>query len=368
MDAICATATAKTTVDCYDFWDRAFRRAGMLDYTEGFYDGVPSVPYEQAQQRQIDFLLDQVGCQAGSRILDIGCGNGALLDEVRRRGAAGVGVTISPHQVEYCARRELDVRLLNYRDMGDDLSGRFDAVVANGSMEHFVQPADAAEGRAEAIYREFFEICHRAIDPRSTCRKLINTTIHFGRVRVDPRQAVRSPWSFRWNSDEFHYAFLVREFGGYYPSLGQFGTLRRTALQAGLGARRHAGLPPDERGLAAARQAIHAESETVGADAAVPRAAAAARGRDVVLDAGDAVVELAVPRRDPADEAPLAVVGISGVMRRACFGALPFGSRLTTNAQTAHCPFAYRLPPTAQCISASHVPMPPRKKLNCTFG
>lgn len=221
MTTASATAVSRTTVDCYEFWDRVFRRAGVLDYTEGLYDGDPAVPYEEAQRRQIAYLLDAVDCRAGARVLDIGCGNGSLLDEVRRRGAEGVGVTISPQQVAFCRDRGLDVRLLNYRDLGDDLAGRFDCVVANGPLEHFVQPVDAVEGRAEAIYQEFFAICHRMIDPRSPSRKLINTTIHFDRVQVDPRDALRSPWSFRWFSDRFHYALLVRGFGGYYPSPGQ---------------------------------------------------------------------------------------------------------------------------------------------------
>jgi cyclopropane-fatty-acyl-phospholipid synthase len=217
-----SSAVSKTTVNCYEFWDRIFQRAGVLDYTEGFYNGDSTLAYEDAQQRQIGYLLDQVACREGSRVLDIGCGNGTLLDEVRRRGADGVGVTISPQQVDCCRQRGLDVNLLNYRDIGQDWNGRFDAVVLNGPIEHFVQPADALAGRADAIYRQMFAICHRVIDPHSTSRKLVNTTIHFGNVQVDPRDAMRSPWSFRWFSDRFHYAFLVQGFGGYYPSLGQF--------------------------------------------------------------------------------------------------------------------------------------------------
>lgn len=214
-------SVAPTTVNCYEFWDRIFQRAGVLDYTEGLYEGDSTLPYEEAQRRQICYLLDAVGCSDGSRILDVGCGNGTVLDEVRRRGAAGVGVTISPEQVRCCTRRGLDVRLLNYRNLDEDFSGRFDAVVANGPMEHFVQPVDARAGRADAIYSEFFAICHRVIDPQSESKKLINTTIHFDRFQADPQEVMRSPWSFRWFSDEFHYAWLVRGFGGYYPSIGQ---------------------------------------------------------------------------------------------------------------------------------------------------
>jgi cyclopropane-fatty-acyl-phospholipid synthase len=211
----------KTAVDCYDFWDRVFRRAGVLDYTEGYYRGDPTVPYEQAQHDQVCYLLDEAGCREGSRILDVGCGNGRLLEEVRRRGGDGVGVTISPEQVAHCRGRGLDVRLLNYRDLGEEWTGRFDAVVANGPVEHFVQAADARAGRADAIYADMFALFHRVIDPRSPGRRVVNTTIHFSRVHVPPEVALRSPWSHRWFSDEFHYALLVHGFGGYYPTLGQ---------------------------------------------------------------------------------------------------------------------------------------------------
>jgi cyclopropane fatty-acyl-phospholipid synthase-like methyltransferase len=221
MSAASNLAVSKTTVDCYDFWDRVFRRAGMLDYTEGYYDGDPTLSYQQAQHNQICYLLDAVGCQQGTRILDVGCGNGTLLDEVGRRGAVGAGITISPHQVQFCRQRGLDVHLLNYRHLGEDWNGRFDAVIANGPIEHFVQPSDALEGRADAIYHEFFGICHRVLDPQSPSHRLINTTIHFANVHVEPQDALKSPWSFPWFSDRFHYALLMRGFGGYYPSLGQ---------------------------------------------------------------------------------------------------------------------------------------------------
>jgi hypothetical protein len=68
--------TAQVVVNCYDFFDRVFPESGLLDLTEGMYCGDPSIPYEQAQKNQINWLLDEVACAKGSRILDIGCGNG----------------------------------------------------------------------------------------------------------------------------------------------------------------------------------------------------------------------------------------------------------------------------------------------------
>ena len=211
----------RTVVNCYNVFDKFFPICGLLDYTEGIYGNDPSTPYDVAQHNQIAYLLDEVQCAAGSRILDVGCGNGTLLEEVRRRGAIGIGVTISPEQADFCKRRGLDVRLVNYKDMGEEWHGQFDAVVANGPMEHFVQPEEAVRNQSDAIYGEFFRIAHRAIDPSSPVRRLVNTTIHFVR-RPDPADLLKSPFSFPWKSDSFHYAMLARSFGGFYPDLGQF--------------------------------------------------------------------------------------------------------------------------------------------------
>ena len=52
-----------------------------------------------------------------------------------------------------------------YREIDGTWNGRFDAVICNGSIEHFVQAEDVRAGRSDEIYRELFEICHRVIDP-----------------------------------------------------------------------------------------------------------------------------------------------------------------------------------------------------------
>jgi cyclopropane fatty-acyl-phospholipid synthase-like methyltransferase len=78
---------------CYSAVDRVFPACGLYDLTEGIYDGDPAVSYEQAQARQHAYLLDQAHCTAGSRVLDLGCGYGTLLEHARARGAEGVGIT-----------------------------------------------------------------------------------------------------------------------------------------------------------------------------------------------------------------------------------------------------------------------------------
>src|SRR6476620_1677799 len=121
-----------TVVRCYSLFDHFFPPCGLLDYTEGIYHGDSTTPYEVAQKNQINYVLNEVGCTAGTRLLEIGCGNGNLLEAARERRASATGITISPEQVRLCTSRGLDVRLLNYLDLNDSFMQQFDAVVANG--------------------------------------------------------------------------------------------------------------------------------------------------------------------------------------------------------------------------------------------
>ena len=47
-----------------------------------------------------DALMEQLAPGPGTRLLDIGCGTGTLLELAARRGATGLGVDISPAMIE----------------------------------------------------------------------------------------------------------------------------------------------------------------------------------------------------------------------------------------------------------------------------
>jgi len=130
-----ATAVARNVVDCYDFLDRVFPACGLDDFTEGIYGDDPLTPYELAQHNQHDYLLDEAGCRPGSRILDLGCGNGRLLARAEQRGAHATGITISPRQVTRCRARGLEVHLVDYRHLRDDWYHQFDAIIAPAAWQ-----------------------------------------------------------------------------------------------------------------------------------------------------------------------------------------------------------------------------------------
>jgi len=217
-------SVAPTVRTCYNLMDVA-PLCGVTDFTDGKYvdDRNDRAAYLAAQHRQAEYLLDHVHCRAGTRLLDLGCGYGRILEQAASRGAEAIGITISPPQVVRCRARGLDVREFDYRNIfcrGDDSWRRaFDAVVANGSLEHFVQVEDAAEGRTDAIYEEMFSICRRLLVDGG---RFVTTAIHFRKPRqFDPQEILRGPSAHPRGSNNYQFALLARTFGGWYPEPGQ---------------------------------------------------------------------------------------------------------------------------------------------------
>nr|WP_207794056.1 methionine biosynthesis protein MetW [Ramlibacter algicola] len=74
----------------------------------------------------------------GSRVLDLGCGDGALMDLLRReRGCTGYGVEIDDANLLACARRGVDVLQLNL-DEGLSMftNGSFDVVLQIDTLQN----------------------------------------------------------------------------------------------------------------------------------------------------------------------------------------------------------------------------------------
>lgn len=99
----------------------------------------------------------------GTRILDVGCGNGFLCGKFLKRGCKVVGIDLSEQGIAMArtthpsARFELldaDARILER--LGED---PFDLVVSTEVVEHVYQPSDWAKGCYEALRRGGIFIC-----------------------------------------------------------------------------------------------------------------------------------------------------------------------------------------------------------------
>jgi SAM-dependent methyltransferase len=218
-------------VECYSgpFHRIVYKGAGLAGYNEGRYADNPTRPHDEAHRLQNKKIIEMAlfGREGGKwkgadkpRLLDVGCGNGDLLDVARSMGVEAVGITLVPTQVEECRKRGLTAYVLNYRDIGPEWAGQFDGVCLKGSVEHFVQPADVMAGKDAAIYHELFEILARTLDPQSESGRICNSTIHFTR-RPDPRELVASPFAHPTGSDAYHYSMLHHMYNGWQPVRGE---------------------------------------------------------------------------------------------------------------------------------------------------
>jgi cyclopropane-fatty-acyl-phospholipid synthase len=143
----------------YSLTDRVVRLSlgELADFSGAKFDGDFSLSLEEAQRRKHDYVAQQIGLEAGRRVLDLGCGWGGLLNYARDIGATGVGVTLSSAQAAACRRHGLDVHIHDARRITRETFGPFDAVASLGAFEHFCSPDDYTAGRQEEIYRGFFE-------------------------------------------------------------------------------------------------------------------------------------------------------------------------------------------------------------------
>ncbi len=160
-------ATQLQIAETYDYMDRFFRlvTGEYGDCSGAFYDGDFSKTLEQAQKDKHGHALDNLGLGQGSRMLDLGCGWGPMLNAIRERGGHGVGYTLSPKQAASCQANGLEAHLEDWKDLDPRTIGRFDGVVSIGAFEHFCSIEEYKAGRQTEIYDRFFHLCSGVLPP-----------------------------------------------------------------------------------------------------------------------------------------------------------------------------------------------------------
>ncbi len=113
---------------------------------------------EEAQENKSKFLYDYAEISPQKIALDIGCGWGANMEYIAKRGCKEVhGITLSTAQLEECHKKKIPNAkfiLMDYKDYAPEV--KYDSLVSIEMIDHLVSPAQAAQGMAVDIYRTYF--------------------------------------------------------------------------------------------------------------------------------------------------------------------------------------------------------------------
>jgi cyclopropane-fatty-acyl-phospholipid synthase len=117
-----------------------------------------------AQEQKLDYICRKLRLRAGQRLLDIGCGWGALvLHAAEHFGVHAEGITLSKPQAEWARARiaeaglenKAKIELRDYREIAAEGPELYDAIVSVGMAEHV--------GRERLP--DYFAAAHRALKP-----------------------------------------------------------------------------------------------------------------------------------------------------------------------------------------------------------
>ncbi len=92
-------------------------------------------------------VLALLAPKPGERILDLGCGDGQLTEEIANSGADVLGIDLSENLLDVARAKGLNVQALDGHELSFD--GEFDAVFSNAALHWMTDPKRVIEG----IYR-----------------------------------------------------------------------------------------------------------------------------------------------------------------------------------------------------------------------
>lgn len=142
-----------------DFF-RLFLDRKMLYSCAYFHTGDETL--DDAQEAKLEHLCRKLRLKAGERLLDIGCGWGALIAYAAERfGVDATGITLSQPQADLANQRIAEAGLsgrcraivLDYRDLGR--LDQFDKIVSVGMVEHV----------GKAKLPEYFRVAYDSLKP-----------------------------------------------------------------------------------------------------------------------------------------------------------------------------------------------------------
>jgi magnesium-protoporphyrin O-methyltransferase len=124
-----------------DYFDRTANDAWAKLTSDAPVSGIRATVRAGRDQMRSNLIARLPESLSGKRILDAGCGTGALALELANKGASVVAIDLSPNLIELAKERiaPADRQNIDFRsgDMLDEGLGEFDYVVGMDSMIHY---------------------------------------------------------------------------------------------------------------------------------------------------------------------------------------------------------------------------------------
>jgi len=185
---------------------------GTMNYSSALFEGDFSQSMADAQRAKVRRALRMTDVDLGSRVLEIGCGWGALAEMATTDfGASVTGVTLSTEQLEFAKVRmqkngksaQADLRLQDYRDIQD---GPYDAICS----------IEMIEAVGQAYWPTYFQTISKMLKPggKACVQSIVIDDAYFDRYVT---------------STDFIQQYIFP--GGCLPSPTEF---RKQAMAAGL--------------------------------------------------------------------------------------------------------------------------------------
>lgn len=99
--------------------------------------------------KRAEDVLTLLAPQAGQRILDLGCGDGALTERIVQQGASVLAVDAASDMVRAAQQRGLDARIIDGHQLPFD--HEFDAVFSNAALHWMLDPQKVLAGVKRAL-------------------------------------------------------------------------------------------------------------------------------------------------------------------------------------------------------------------------
>jgi len=137
-----------------------------MHYTSAAYDD-EDITLEEAQERKLRVLYDFAELDETKTVLDIGCGWGSAIECCSRFGMKeGHGITLSTEQMNYCNERNLPHAKFFLQDYAlYEPEMKYDGLISIEMIDHLCSPAQAREGKAVNLYRDYFNKLAEWVEP-----------------------------------------------------------------------------------------------------------------------------------------------------------------------------------------------------------